>query len=591
MKRMNIFLSGIILLAGFASCDLTLIPEDTVTPETFFKSRTDLDNWCNYYYNIFETAETYSGRNADDMVDNSLGDLVCGTRYATDDLNSKNEWYWRHLRNINYCLERIGQCEDEAAAAEYTGVCYFFRALTYFEKVMRFGDVPWYDHVIGSDEEEALKRPRDDRGFVMDKVMEDLDNAIALLPSTKDVYHVTKWTALALKSRAALFEGTWRIYHSLPDAEKYLRHAADAAGTFIDESGYTIYKEGATPYRDLFNSLDAKDSEVILARRYSQTAAVASSLQFNLRNSKMGLTKRFMNHYLLSNGEPFTSLPDYQTKMYKDEVTGRDPRLAQTVLCPGYDLVRNVNVTGVSKYGNDFTALTGYEPIKFAVDCSEQDYSGASKSFNDFPLFRAAEVYLNYAEALAELGEITQTDLDKSIKPLRDRVGMPSIKLADLSAADPYMLSCYPNAASRPNAAVILEIRRERTVELVMEGLRQWDMLRWKEGLQIVNKDHPYYGMYIPGAGVYDLDGDGKNDTEFYTASPTSSTKDKLVTLKIGSSVILSGGDSGYIVAWSSSVFTFDESRDYLWPIPAAQRVSTGGALTQNPGWNDGLSF
>ncbi|MGN1045713.1 MAG: RagB/SusD family nutrient uptake outer membrane protein, partial [Candidatus Cryptobacteroides sp.] len=70
-----------------------------------------------------------------------------------------------------------------------------------------------------------------------------------------------------------------------------------------------------------------------------------------------------------------------------------------------------------------------------------------------------------------------------------------------------------------------------------------------------------------------------------------SSTKDKLVTLKIGSSVVLSEGDKGNIVAWSSSVFSFDESRDYLWPIPAAQRVSTGGVLTQNPGWNDGLSF
>ena len=211
------------LLAGCAlSCDLTLIPEDTVTPDTSFKSRTDLDNWCNYYYNIFESAETYSGRNADDLVDNSLGDIILGTRYATDDLDAKNEWYWRHLRNINYCLERVHQCEDAQAAKEYTGVCYFFRALTYLEKVMRFGDVPWYDHVLGSDETGELRRPRDDRGFVMDKVMEDLDNAIEMLPDGKDVYHVTKWTALALKSRAALFEGTWRVYHEMGDSEKYL---------------------------------------------------------------------------------------------------------------------------------------------------------------------------------------------------------------------------------------------------------------------------------------------------------------------------------------------------------------------------------
>ena len=581
------------LLAACAlSCDLTLIPEDTVTPDTSFKSRTDLDNWCNYYYNIFESAETYSGRNADDLVDNSLGDIILGTRYATDDLDAKNEWYWKHLRNINYCLERVHQCEDAQAAKEYTGVCYFFRALTYFEKVMRFGDVPWYDHVLGSDETGELRRPRDDRGFVMDKVMEDLDNAIEMLPEGKDVYHVTKWTALALKSRAALFEGTWRIYHEMEDAEKYLAQAVEAAETFIDDSPYSIWSGGENPYRTLFNSLDAVEQEISLAKGYRQAAAVSSSVQFNLRNAKMGFTRRFMNHYLMKDGSRFTDIPGHGTMMWREETSGRDPRMAQTVLCPGYDLLRNVNIIGVSKYGNDFSALTGYEPVKFALDCSVQDYSGASKSFSDFPLFRAAEVYLNFAEAKAELGTFTQDDADKSIKPLRDRAGMPNLDVAAASESpDPYLLACYPNAAGRTVPGLILEIRRERTVELVMEGLRQWDMLRWKEGLQMVNENAPYYGMYVPGPGIYDLDGDGANDTEFYTSSPASSAKDKLVTLKIGSSVILSEGESGYVTAWAGSTFTFDEGRDYLWPIPAAQRVSTGGMLTQNPGWNDGLNF
>lgn len=119
--------------------------------------------------------------------------------------------------------------------------------------------------------------------------------------------------------------------------------------------------------------------------------------------------------------------------------------------------------------------------MKFALDCSVQDYSGASKSFSDFPLFRAAEVYLNFAEAKAELGTFTQDDADKSIKPLRDRVGMPNLDVAAASEShDPYLLACYPNAAGRPVPGLLLEIRRERTVELVMEGLRQWDMLRWK---------------------------------------------------------------------------------------------------------------
>ena len=65
-----------------------------------------------------------------------------------------------------------------------------------------------------------------------------------MLPRDKDVARVTRWAALAFKSRAALYEGTWRKYRGLPDADKYLQQAADAAATFIAESGYSLYKEG-----------------------------------------------------------------------------------------------------------------------------------------------------------------------------------------------------------------------------------------------------------------------------------------------------------------------------------------------------------
>ena len=86
----------------------------------------------------------------------------------------------------------------------------------------------------------------------MDHVMNDLKNAIEMLPREKDVARVTRWSALAFKSRIALYEGTWRKYRNLPDADKYLQLAADAASTFISESGYSLYKEGTEPYRDLF---------------------------------------------------------------------------------------------------------------------------------------------------------------------------------------------------------------------------------------------------------------------------------------------------------------------------------------------------
>lgn len=180
-------------------------------------------------------------------------------------------------------------------------MAYFFRAYFYYEKVLRYGDVPWYEQVIGSEEEELLKKPREDRGIIMDHVMNDLKNAIEMLPREKDVARVTRWSALALKSRIALYEGTWRKYRNLPDADKYLQLAADAASTFISESGYSLYKEGTEPYRDLFCSDDAKQEEVILARIYNfEGLNLSHNVQFNIRNSAAGFTRRFMNHYLMA---------------------------------------------------------------------------------------------------------------------------------------------------------------------------------------------------------------------------------------------------------------------------------------------------
>lgn len=591
MKNIYKHTIAIAALLGLASCDLTLLPEDTVSPDLYFSSATELQSWSNHFYNLFETAETYAGRNADDVIDKAMGSIILGTRDPQEDNDAKNEWNWTYLRDINYCLEHMDQCKDAASVTKYSGVCYFFRALCYYEKMMRFGDLPWYDKVLSSEDDALLKKPQDSRDFIAGKILEDIDKAVDMLPSTKEVYRVTHWTALALKSRFCLFEGTWRKYHGLKDADMYLELAAQASEDFIDHSGYVIYKDGKTPYYDLFTKLDSDDTEIILSRRYSQDAALSSSLQFNLRNSATGFTKRFMNHYLKADGSRFTDIADYGKLSWVDETTGRDPRMAQTVLCPGFDKVRNVGVTGVSQFGNDFVSFTGYEPVKFALDCSETDYSGASKSFSDFPLFRAAEVYLNFAEAKAELGTLTQADLDKSIKHLRDRVGMPALSLDVANAnVDTFLSGCYPNVTVSANTGVILEIRRERTVELVMEGLRQWDMLRWKEGLQMVNTN-PYYGMWIPGPGIYDMDGDGKNDTEFYKDKQTSQAKDKLTVKKIGVDFVLSEGDSGYIVAYNANKFTFDETKDYLWPVPVDQRVLTGGNLHQNPGWTDNLSF
>ncbi len=122
-------------------------------------------------------------------------------------------------------------------------------------------------------------------------------------------------------------------------------------------------------------------------------------------------------------------------------------------------------------------------------------FDSYNRSINSMPIFRYAEVLLNFAEAKAELGTLTQADLNKSIFELRDRVGMPNLDMAAANAnVDPYMEAQYPGVTGA-NKGVILEIRRERRIELVMESHRWNDLMRWKSGQSVVR---PFKGMYFP---------------------------------------------------------------------------------------------
>lgn len=579
MKKIKYFLNifaALFVASNFTSCDdwLDLEPEDTLSPTTYFKNGAQLELWTNQFYTQLDGADACANLNADDFVDTSLGEVMMGTRTAA----GESGWSWTTLRKINYFLQNSYQCEDESDRAQYNGVAYFMRAYFYFVKVRRYGDVPWYNQVLNTDSDNLLFKARDDRGLVMDSIMSDLDKAINMLPTKKDVVHVTKWTALALKTRAALYEGTWRKYRNMSDADKYLKQAAEAGEEFISKSGYKLYTTGSEPYRTLFNSFDACEDEVILARKYSKDANLMHSVPFQIISLRQGMTKRFMNHYLMADGSRFTEQENWKTMDYVAETQNRDPRMAQTILCPGYVQ------TGASTVSlNDLTSITGYRPIKF-VNASA--YDGSTKAFTDWPLFRTAEVYLNFAEAKAELGTLTQADLDKSINVIRKRANMPDLNMAEANAnPDALLKEYYPNVTVSSNTGVILEIRRERTVEMVMEGQRQWDIFRWKEGAQLAK---PFYGCYFPAPGEYDMDNNGTNDLLLYTDSKGSFSG---TSKKIGNDLVLTEDTSGYIHALKNITVTWDENRDYLWPIPADERVLTGGILTQNPGWIDSTNF
>lgn len=581
MKKF-LYISSLLIGAALAGCtDLDLIPEDTVTPESYFSNETELRLWTNAYYAMLPDADDLNDMCADDVVKNILSDVLLGNRLPA----TEGGWNWGDLRKINFYFQHCGNCDDINARNHYDGFSYFMRAFFYYEKVQRYGDVPWYDEVIGSKDNELLFKARDSRKVVMAHVMADLDSAINKLPEAHTPYEVNKWTALALKSRAALFEGTFRKYHNLGDWEEMLQLSADASLELIQKGGYSLYKEGSTPYRDLFAKLEAPAEEIILGRRYSTELSILHNTQCNSMtgNQRVSFTKRFVDHYLMADGKRYTDIPGHEKKQFVDEVTGRDPRLAQTILTPGYVQMGTDKemINTLSKY-----TLTGYQYIKFVM---EPKYDQSNKSPMYYPLFRLAEVYLNYAEAKAELGTLTQNDLDISVNLLRDRVGMPGIDLAEANNnPDPYLMADvtgYPNVTKSNMTGVILEIRRERTVELCLEGFRQWDMFRWKEGKQFT---HEFHGVYFPGLGKYDLNGDGRDETALWKDEPVSVLG--LTKYQVGVDFFLTNDTEGYMWPHKDVKRTWDEDRDYLWPIPTEERVKNHN-LTQNPGWDDGLSF
>lgn len=591
----------IILLATvFTACTdfLTKVPETDLSPESYFRTEPELELWTNRYYGLLTDEDDAAAVYDDCNYSTTNSSLQKGTRTS-----SSATWSWGNLRYINLLFENSHKCIEKPVRVKYEGVAHFFRALFYYERVRQLGDVPYYDYVISSDDAASLNKPRDSRGYVMMKVLADLDSAAVKLPaawSSQPVYHVSSYAALALKSRAALFEGTFRKYHNIPDetvdgtvlsAEWFLNQAADAAKKVMDSHKYSLYRKSdknldpsnPTPYREYFTLASAETSETILSKRYEKDLNVTHSVQFNFTSTRQSATRRFVNHYLYADGTPIQSKPGWETMSYKDMFTGRDPRLAQTIQAPGY---KAEGASSAQPLNLSYT-VSGYRVIKYI--CSDAKNQGSS-SETDFPYLRYAEVLLNYAEAKAELGELTNEDVQATIDVIRTRAGIATLGSVP-TTEDALLRTYYPNASGSQLGA-ILEIRRERTVELFAEGLRLYDLLRWKEGKWITPATTSgFQGIYIPDLGEQDLDGNGTPDAYFYKGASRPSGINSSIPasniIRIGTDLTLSNGNSGYLTYFGTESYIWNEDKDYLWPIPLAQIQATKGALTQNPGYED----
>jgi len=584
------------LLLGSCKDLLNITPLDALTPEQAFKTEANLKMYINSLYELPGTFTTggviigepsSAGINEFQYVTDARSDITFNgqfvEKYYVPNAFSPFEevfWYWEELRRINYFLDNYSISEaPENVKNHYAGVARWFRAKFYYDKVKRFGDVPWYSTALGSTDP-GLYKARDPRTMVMDSVLADLDFAINNITDVKDNTSstVTKWAALGLKSRICLFEGTFRKYHpeySLPDANLWLQRAADAAQELMNSQKYTIYNTGQPEkdYHALFISENAVNAEVILAQVYDETLEVfngSTSHYSNIGGRYMtSLNKRFINTYLNIDGTRFTEKPGYDTIFFSREVKNRDLRLAQTVRTPMY---RRSDGSSPAPYGS--VSPTLYHPIKYSNP--DPFFDGVSRNTNDIPWMRFSEILLNYAEAKAELGTFTQDDWDKTIAVLRRRAGIQNTSMP--TTLDTYMkANFFPDVTS----IEIMEIRRERGIELILEKFRWDDLMRWKAAK---NLERETDGIYVPQLNtLYDLNEDGNPDISFVRSAPANPAPGVYYMIIDGNNIRLSEGDHGRIIMKPNMVKEFPEFK-YLAPIPPDQ-ILLNDKLQQNPGW------
>lgn len=588
---------AMLVLGGtfFTGCEKDFLqrdPQSNVTAASFFKTPADLQTYTNGLYGQLQfgyddlNSDNISNYNASGEVDNLVRGTISQNNYGGWDKSD-----WGSLRSINYLLDHVGTVTgNQAEINHYIGIARFFRGWFYFSKVKKYSNVPWYGSVLSS-EDEALYKGQDPRADVVNHILEDLQFAADNIQANGGNTRITKWAALTLLARFALHEGTFRKYHDElglgNDYNRFLKIAADATSKIMTEGGFSIYNtgKGGEDYRNLFSSNTlANNKEIILWADFDQKIGRGNN-SHTVFDYTYALSKSLADSYLKTDGTPVAA---NNTLLFTQMFANRDPRMMETIGYPGFVQ------TGTTVPYKIKATLGGLNQIKFYPRATEL-MQGWQLNFTDLPIFRLAEVLLINAEAKAELGELTQADLDKTINLLRKRVNMPNLDMG--VAQDPALAAMYPNATAA-NKAVLLEIRRERRVELACEGLRYDDLMRWKSGMLLQNSQ---VGMYVPALGAMDVTGDGVEDIAILASPSDESPIANLpASVKAGLGKYYLKDASGnntnfYLTNGTSGFIAFTRDRDqprifvepkyYYRPIPIGQ-ISLNPKLKQVFGWD-----
>jgi hypothetical protein len=496
MKFNKVFLYLLMLLA-VTSCKkyIDVTNPDTLTDPEYWKDENSVRAYAWEFYNMFPGFGNGNSTNGDFYFTTFTDDQCPSsfTQYAQTTPATNADWSFTNVRKANILLERI---EDVAMSDEarnhWKGIARFFRGLQYFRLVQTFGDVPWYDQSLDIIDTAAIYKARDPRKMVMDNVLADINFAVTNLRQSDLTNTVNKDVALALKSRICLYEGTYRKYHTelnlVESASKFLMEAKNAAQALMSAS-YTL---GAN-YQNIYNADNlSNNKEVILYKRYEPTYLTHSTIAFLFASSAIsGLNKSAVESYLCSDGKPISVSPLYMGDASFDNLlANRDKRLRLSVD------TTYLYYLGHTKGG--FTSTTGYRVTKFLPDTNTIKSVPTSLGLNitDAPIFYLSEIYLNYVEAAAELDNmglytLVQADLDNTINKLRARAGVAPLTM------NPGFTDVKKDADV---SSLIWEIRRERRVELMMDGFRYQDLMRWKKGTYMDSNKYPdiFLGAKVP---------------------------------------------------------------------------------------------
>ncbi|MDD2594490.1 MAG: RagB/SusD family nutrient uptake outer membrane protein [Bacteroidales bacterium] len=549
-------------------------------------------------------------------------------------------WNFAYIRKWNLLLDRLNTMKENGKIADeaynhWTGVTRFLRGWEYSRFVQSFGDVPYYDHQVATDDMDDMYKNRDPRTLVMDAVREDFDFAMANVRADDGQNNINKYVVGVIASRCMLFEGTWYIYHKNDEAmktcsdidtyaKKFLESARNYSQVVIDSGKYAF----DTDFRTLFGSLweTPSSKEIILYREYNKSVynssqhCIASYSNMAEGQSTSGNLST-LKAWICQDGKPYanTTVEGADSWRLQDMVKTRDPRFEATF------------------WDEPTSSQTGLYTVKF-IDREGPTYAyngktrptwyGSCTNENGFPCVRYAEAVLNWIEAKAELADkfggaaVTQADLDKSINAIRERPLDAEAIAKGVKKTAHLMLNNLPNDPERTssveaathagivNSPLIWEIRRERRMEFFNEQYRVLDIRRWGKLELMQGSINPD----ILVGGWVELD-KSKNLTKktynLLTVANFNKVSVKQITgrkadgtLILGDRLFFNGtkDDKGNIVTSNADqmqgflvpVNIQDREvinthvRNYLEPICTdviTQYTEKGYTITQNPGW------